>query len=109
MSGGEPLDLPLKSRAYHVVRFGGNVEARAFAAALRRILNGPRGREFLGASESAEIWLSPSEPVEIYLSSSALEAARAVFSPVPIEGTRFGRDLPAGCIAMTVESLDSPS
>jgi hypothetical protein len=101
------MDAPLKRRAYHVIRFGRIDEARAFAAALRRVLNGPRGHEFLGAGESAEIWLSPSGTVELYLSSSALEAARAVFSPVPIAETRFGRDLPAGCIPLTAESLDS--
>ena len=102
-----PLETPLKRRAYHAIRFGRIDEARAFSAALRRVLNGPRGHEFLGAGESAEIWLSPSEPVEVFLSSSALEAARAVFSPVPIAETRFGRDLPAGCVPMTAESLDS--
>jgi hypothetical protein len=101
------METPLKRRAYHVIQFGRIDEAKAFAAALRRVLNGPRGHEFLGAGESAEIWLSPSEPIEIYLSSSALEAARAVFSPVPIAGTRFGRDLPAGCISVTADSLDS--
>lgn len=100
------MDTPLKRRVYHAIRFGRIDEAKAFAAALRRVLNGPRGQEFLGTGESAEIWLSPSAPVEIYLSSSALEAARAVFSPVPIAETRFGRDLPAGCIPMTSESLD---
>ena len=105
MSGRESLDQPLKRRAYHAIRFGRIDEARAFAAALRRVLNGPRGHEFLGAGESAEIWLSPSTPVEIYLSSSALEAARAAFSPVPIAETRFGRDLPEGCISMTADSL----
>lgn len=101
------MDAPLKRRAYHAIRFAQIVEARAFAAALRRVLNGPRGNEFLGAGESAEIWLSPSAgTVELYLSSSALEAARAVFSPVPIAETRFGSDLPVGCTPMTAESLD---
>ena len=95
------MDAPLKRRAYHVVPFGQLDEAKAFAAALRRVLSGPRGQEFLGAGESAEIWLSPSLSVELYLSSSALAAARAVFSPVPVAETRFGRDLPAGCISMS--------
>lgn len=101
------METPLKRRAYHVVRFGQVVEAKAFGAALRRVLNGPRGVEFLGTGESAEIWLSPVEPVEVYLSSSSLAAARAAFSPVSVSETRFGSDLPAGCIPMTADSLDS--
>ena len=42
MSEGEQLNLPLKNRAYHVVRFGRNVEATALASARLARLGNPQ-------------------------------------------------------------------
>ncbi len=98
---------PARDRAFHVISFSNRVEAQAFGAALRRFLSGPEGSVFQATGGLTEIWSSPpaSGAVELYLSDTAVEAARKAFSPVPVAGMRLGRDLPAGCIWMSAESI----
>lgn len=79
--------MPAKSHPtkFHVMEFAHHDEAAAFVAALSRFLVSPRGSG--GRRPTVEVWArSPiaSEGVLLFLSSTALDAAKDAFSPVPI-------------------------
>jgi hypothetical protein len=69
---------------FHVVEFDRREEAAAFVAALSRVLNSPRGDAY--ASRAVEVWVdTPSTAsVRLFLSTAALDAAEAAFSPVRV-------------------------
>jgi hypothetical protein len=85
-------------REFHVMEFAHHDEAAAFVAALSRFLVSPKG----SASGSRkppplEVWArSPvaAEGVVLFLSDTALVAAKKEFSPVPIARTVKREALP---------------
>jgi hypothetical protein len=81
--------MPAKSRPteFHVMEFAHHDEAAAFVAALSRFLVSPRGSISGRRQSPVEVWArSPvaSEGVLLFLSDTALDAAKNAFSPVPI-------------------------
>jgi hypothetical protein len=90
--------MPAKSRStkFHVMEFAHHDEAAAFVAALSRFLVSPRGGSG-GRGPAVEVWArSPiaSEGVLLFLSGTALDAAKDAFSPVPIVRTVKRESLP---------------
>jgi hypothetical protein len=99
------MSVDSRPREFHVMEFAHHDEAAAFVAALSRFLVSPRGaghaespqkalhkRSASGSRRAApvEVWArSPvaSEGVALFLSETALVAAKAAFSPVPIART----------------------
>jgi hypothetical protein len=80
-----------------VVPFAGQVEAAAFAAALSRFLDSPRGSAYLDQPAAVEVWIAavlPHADVEVYLSDAARDAVISGFASVPIAATRVGAALP---------------
>jgi hypothetical protein len=91
--------MPAKSRStkFHVMEFAHHDEAAAFVAALSRFLVSPRGGGTGGRVRAVEVWArSPiaSEGVLLFLSGTALDAAKDAFSPVPIVRTVKRESLP---------------
>ena len=91
--------MPAKSRPtkFHVTEFAHHDEAAAFVAALSRFLVSPRGSGSGGRRPAVEVWArSPiaSEGVLLFLSGTALDAAKDAFSPVPIARTIKRESLP---------------
>jgi hypothetical protein len=98
MNRARPLTLVAE---YHLVRFSGRTASAAFLAALSRFLDSPDGSGFLEPPEPAEVWIDARilrTFVDVYLSASALLAARAAFAPVPVSGTVPGVALADGCV-----------
>jgi hypothetical protein len=90
-----------RSREFHVMEFEHHDEAAAFVAALSRFLVSPKGSA-AGARKPPplEVWArSPvaSEGVLLFLSNTALVAAKKAFSPVPIVRTIKSGSLPDEC------------
>lgn len=72
---------------FHVMEFAHHDEAAAFVAALSRFLVSSRGAGSGSKGATVEVWArSPiaSEGVLLFLSGTALDAAKDAFSPVPI-------------------------
>jgi hypothetical protein len=64
--------------------FGKRSEAAAFIAALSRFLASPAGAPFREHWKSAVVWASVSDGTfRVFLSEAALDAASAVFAPLP--------------------------
>jgi hypothetical protein len=81
---------------FHVMEFAHHDEAAAFVAALSRFLHSPAG---IGDAQQSriEVWArSPvaAEGVLLFLSDTALRAAKDAFSPVPIARTIKRESLP---------------
>jgi hypothetical protein len=90
-----------RPREFHVMEFAHHDEAAAFVAALSRFLVSPKGSA-PGARKPPplEVWArSPvaSEGVLLFLSGTALTAAKKAFSPVPIARTIKRESLPDEC------------
>ena len=91
--------MPAKSRPtkFHVMEFAHHDEDAAFVAALSRFLVSPRGGVSGDRGPAVEVWArSPiaSEGVLLFLSGTALDAAKDAFSPVPIVRTVKRESLP---------------
>lgn len=88
-----------RPKEFHVMEFAHHDEAAAFVAALSRFLVSPKGSASGSRKPPAlEVWArSPvaSEGVVLFLSRSALTAAKKEFSPVPIARTIKRAALPA--------------
>jgi hypothetical protein len=88
---------------YHLIRFSGRTASAAFIAALSRFLDSPVGSDFMEPPEPAEVWIDARSLrawVDVYLSGSALAAARAAFAPVPVSGALPGVVLADGCVLL---------
>ena len=90
--------MPPKPRPtkFHVMEFAHHDEAAAFVAALSRFLESPTGGGPTRRSP-IEVWARSavaSEGVRLFLSDSALKAARTAFAPVPIVRTVKRGSLP---------------
>ena len=90
--------MPAKSppRKFHVMEFAHHDEAAAFVAALSRLLDSPDASPS-GRQSGVEVWARSAvatEGVRLFLSDSALAAAKRSFSPVPIVRTVKRASLP---------------
>jgi hypothetical protein len=86
-----------RPREFHVMEFAHHDEAAAFVAALSRFLHSPKGGGAGARKPPLEVWArSPvaSEGVLLFLSATALVAAKKAFSPVPIARTIKRESLP---------------
>jgi hypothetical protein len=86
---------------YHLIRFSGRTASAAFITTLSRFLDSPRGSEYMGPPEPAEVWMDVRALiawVDVYLSRSALAAAQSAFAPVPIAGAIPGVLLADGSV-----------
>ena len=84
-------------REFHVMEFAHHDEAAAFVAALSRFLDSPMSAAPGPRQVAIEVWArSPvaSEGVLLFLSGTALTAAKNAFSPVPIARTIKRASLP---------------
>ena len=84
-----------KTDGFHVLEFEHHDEAASFVAALSRFVNSPAHET--RQKEALEVWArSPvhREAVKLFLSDSALAAAKAAFSPVPSHKTISRQSLP---------------
>lgn len=81
---------------HHRITFEHETEGAAFVAALSRFLSSPAGSPYLAHAVAVEVRSRPLPDggLELYLSDSALEAATAVFSPVPVVETISSAALP---------------
>jgi len=82
---------------FHVMEFAHHDEAASFVAALSRFLDSPHAGVSDARRSPIEVWArSPvaSEGVRLFLSETALDAARNAFSPVPIVRTVTREALP---------------
>ena len=71
--------------ALHGMTFGKRSEAAAFIAALSRFLASPAGASFRESPKSAVVWASVSDGAfRVFLSEAALDAANAIFAPLPV-------------------------
>jgi GNAT superfamily N-acetyltransferase len=92
LSAGSSVRAHAKTDAedFHVMEFAHHDEAAAFVAALSRFLDSPRAPAPETRVTPIEVWArSPvaSEGVRLFLSATALDAARNAFSPVSIVRT----------------------
>lgn len=87
---------------YHRVLFEHQLEGAAFVAALSRFLSSPAGSSYLSRSDPVEVrnHSSLTGELELYLSDSALAAATAAFSPVPVSQAISGDTLPQTCTVL---------
>jgi hypothetical protein len=71
---------------FHVLKFDRHEEAAAFVAALSRVLNSPSGD--IDELQNVEVWADTAsvDGVRLFLSTCALRAAEAAFSPVRVSG-----------------------
>lgn len=86
-----------RPREFHVMEFAHHDDAAAFVAALSRFLDLPKGVGSGARRPPLEVWArSPvaSEGVLLFLSDTALVAAKKTFSPVPIARTIKREALP---------------
>jgi hypothetical protein len=84
------MTLDRAPRKFHIMEFAHHDEAAAFVAALSRFLDSPASGKHGAGQTAIEVWArSPvaSERVRLFLSDTALDAARIAFSPVPIVRT----------------------
>lgn len=86
-----------RPREFHVMEFAHHDDAATFVAALSRFLDSPKGAGSGARRPPLEVWArSPvaSEGVLLFLSDTALQAAKKTFSPVPIARTIKREALP---------------
>jgi hypothetical protein len=94
MSSARPEEVK-----HHRMIFEDRTEGAAFVAALSRFLSSPAGSPYLTRSDVVEVRShpSPGDGLELYLSDSAWDAARAAFSPLPVSEALPSAALPEAC------------
>jgi hypothetical protein len=86
---------------YHLIRFSGRTATAAFIAALLRFLDSPRGSDYMGPPEPAEVWIDARARiawVDVYLNGGAFAAAQTAFAPVSVAGAVPGVLLAEGSV-----------
>jgi hypothetical protein len=100
MNRARPLTVVAE---YHLIRFSGGTASTAFIAALSSFLDSAGGSDFMEPPDAAEVWIDARSLrawVDVYLSGSALAAARAAFAPIPVSGALPGVVLADGSVLL---------
>ena len=97
---------PTRAKHYRI-SFERRIEGIAFVAALSRFLSSPAGAPYLSRADVVEVrgHAIGGEQLELYLSTPALDAAMAAFSPLPASEAVWSDALPKACVLLIQGSV----